>query len=360
VNSCGVQGVEDEELIRARVLPHYLGWEGAAISPLPGGLINRTLLLERDDARAVLQRVSPIFSPRIHENIAAVTARLAEAGVATPRLVPTRTDALFVADLDAGPGVWRMLTHMGGVGFDAVSDARQARSAGALIARFHGALDGLQHDFVGMRANVHDTPAHLRRLAESASTGGQHRLGTETRALADDIATAAEALPPLPAIAPRIGHGDLKFSNLLFADHEPPASQRAVCLIDLDTVGPISLAYELGDAWRSWCNRAGEDVPEADLDLDVMRASLEGYREGLGRPLDAGEREALLLGVEWVSLELAARFAADALLETYFGWDPRRFAGRGEHNLVRARGQWSLHSALVASRAARRAMLEAD
>jgi Ser/Thr protein kinase RdoA (MazF antagonist) len=355
-----VQGVDDEALIRERVLPHYAGWADATISPVAGGLINRTLLLELDETRAILQKVSPIFSPRIHENIAAVTARLAAAGVETPRLVATRTGAAFVSgpDAGAGEGVWRMLTHVEGVGFDAVTNVRQARSAGLLIARFHKALDGLDHEFVGMRANVHDTPAHLRRLAEVASTVGRHRLAGEVRALAEDVATAAERLPALPVLAPRVCHGDLKFSNLLFADHEPPASERAVCLIDLDTVGPLSLAYELGDAWRSWCNRSGEDTPESRLDLDVMRASLEGYREGLGNGLDAETRQALVLGVEWVSLELAARFAADALLETYFGWDARRFPGRGEHNLVRARGQWSLHGAFVATRPAREEMLE--
>jgi Ser/Thr protein kinase RdoA (MazF antagonist) len=353
-----VQGLEDEALIRERVLPQYPGWTEAVISPVPGGLINRTLLLELDDARAILQRVSSVFSPRIHENIAAVTARLAEAGVTTPRLVETRAGAPYVAGPEVGGGVWRMLTHVEGVGFDAVTNVRQARSAGLLIARFHRALDGLRHEFVGMRANVHDTPSHLRRLAEVAATGAHHRLGSEVRVLAEDIATAAEKLPVLLALAPRVCHGDLKFSNLLFADHEPPASERAVCLIDLDTVGPLSLAYELGDAWRSWCNRAGEDTVEARLDLDVMRASLEGYREGIGVGIDAETRRALVLGVEWVSLELAARFAADAIAESYFGWDARRYPGRGEHNLVRARGQWALHGAFVATRAEREDMLE--
>jgi Ser/Thr protein kinase RdoA (MazF antagonist) len=357
----GVDGPDDEALIRERVLPHYPGWAEAAITPLPGGLINRTLLLERGGARAVLQRVSPIFSPRIHENIAAVTARLVEAGVATPRLVPTRSGAthLVGSDVGAGDGLWRLLTHVEGVGFDAVSTPRQARSAGALIARFHRALDGLDHEFVGMRASVHDTSAHLGRLAEAAATRRQHRLSGDVRALADEIAAEAEVLPELPALSPRVCHGDLKFNNVLFADHEPPASERAVCLIDLDTVGPLSLAYELGDAWRSWCNRAGEDAAEARLDLDVLRASVEGYREGRGAGLDAETRHALVLGVEWVSLELAARFAADALLESYFGWDASRYPGRGEHNLERARGQWSLHRALVATRAARAELLDA-
>ena len=84
----------------------------------------------------------------------------------------------------------------------------------------------------------------------------------------------------------------------------------------------MPLAFELGDAWRSWCNRNGENNPVAELDLEVFRASLDGYRAGLGRPLSEGERRALLLGLDWVSVELAARFAADALYESYFGWDP--------------------------------------
>ena len=76
-----------------------------------------------------------------------------------------------------------------------------------------------------------------------------------------------------------------------------------------------------------------------------------------GPNLPEDERRALLLGPDWISLELAARFAADALNESYFGWNPERFAGRGEHNLVRARGQLSLHRAFVETRPKRARLL---
>jgi Ser/Thr protein kinase RdoA (MazF antagonist) len=204
---------------------------------------------------------------------------------------------------------------------------------------------------------VHDTSLHLARLDQAVAANPGHRLAGEVAALAAAIRAGAAALPPLQALPARICHGDLKFNNILFAGPGAPASEQPVCLIDLDVVGPLSLAFELGDAWRSWCNRAGEDDPRAVLDLEIFRASLEGYAGALARPLGGAEAGALLLGVEWVSLGLAARFAADALSESYFGWDPRRFAGRGEHNLVRARGQWSLHQAFVATRAERAAIL---
>jgi Ser/Thr protein kinase RdoA (MazF antagonist) len=352
----GDAGVDEFGKISERILPAFDGWGGAAIARIGAGLINRSYLVTRaDGARAVLQAVSAIFPPEIHGNIAAVTDRLQAAGLLTPRLLPARDGRpYFIAD---GGGVWRLLTHIDGVSFDVVASAEQARAAGELVGRFHAALAGMTHAFVGMRVGVHDTPRHLARLEEAVATHAQHRLAADVAPLARAIRDGAAALPPLPAMPPLIGHGDLKFNNIMFAGRTPPDDTRPVCLIDLDTVGPQSLAFELGDAWRSWCNRAGEDDVNAVLDVEIMRASLRGYTAGLGRTLTRDEGQALLLGVEWVSLELAARFAADALFESYFGWDAARFPGRGEHNLVRARGQWSLHQALLASRPARAAML---
>jgi len=358
-----------ESEIRAEVLPRFDVAEDARVEPLGHGLINETFAVTEPGAgrRLVLQRVNPIFPAAIHRNIRAVTARLQAAGLATPLLIPTRDGApcLEVASLTssatagatAKPGaVWRLMTFVDGTSFDVVGSPAQAHAAGGLIARFHRALEGLDHQFVGLRTGVHDTPRHLQTLAQAAISAARdrHRLSTDVAPLAGEIAARAAALPPLPTTAPRIGHGDLKFNNVLFAGED---RDRAVCLIDLDTVGPQPLAFELGDAWRSWCNTRGEDESEAHLDLAIFEASLGGYLGGGGGDLPEAERRALLLGPEWVSLELAARFAADAVNESYFGWDRARFPGRGEHNLVRARGQLSLHRAFVETRPQRARLL---
>lgn len=355
-----VAGMPLEPFIRAEVLPRFAVPADARLAPLGHGLINQTFLLESDTARFVLQRVNPLFSAAIHQNIAAVTAALVRAGLLTPLLIPTLDGQACLELPGAPPSVWRLMTHVDGASFEVVADLAQARAAGVLIARFHAALDQLPHVFVGLRGGVHDTPRHLEHLRRALAAHRGHRLFGDVAPLAARILDAAAALPALPPLAPRICHGDLKFNNLLFAGASAPARDTALCLIDLDTVGPMALAFEWGDAWRSWCNRAGEDQPEAQLDLDVLAASLDGYRAGRGRDLDVDERQALLLGPEWISLELAARFAADALAECYFGWDPPRFAGRGEHNLVRARGQLSLHQAFHATRPARARQLRSD
>jgi Ser/Thr protein kinase RdoA (MazF antagonist) len=319
--------------------------------PIPVGLIHSSFAVHDGAAAYVLQRVSPIFSPGIHENIRAVTEQLHRRGVATLRLVPTRTGALFV---DLGDdGRWRLLTRVQGVGFDVCESPAQARSAGALVARFHGALVDLAHDFRPLGIPFHDTPAHLAALEAALAARRDHPLARDVAALAAEILPAARDDAGLAGLPLRVAHGDLKFNNVLFAGPAGAERERAVSLIDLDTVSRMPLWVELGDAWRSWCNRRGEDSAEAELDLERFRAAAEGWLSGVGFPLAPGERESLALGLERIALELAARFAADALEERYFAWDAARFASRGEHNLLRARGQLSLFRQARETRAER-------
>jgi Ser/Thr protein kinase RdoA (MazF antagonist) len=352
--------VQLDRFIQDAVLVAFDGLAGAHVAPLGSGLINQTYLVTAQPAargaetgpRFVLQRLSPIFSPAINQNIDAVTRAVANAGLTTPRLLPARDGRLWL-DLGQDGGVWRVQTFVPGISFDKVKSPAQAFAAGALVARFHRAVDDLDYSFVGLRQGVHDTERHLARLREAIAVHGDHRLFQQVQPLARSIFDRARDLAPLPNLPPRICHGDLKLNNILFTGADGPGSETAICLIDLDTVGPMPLAFELGDAWRSWCNPAGENTTHTAIDLDVFRASFDGYAGAIGRALTEDERQALLGGPEWISLELAARFAADALFENYFGWDASRYPSRGEHNLVRAHGQLALHEAFVATRAER-------
>ena len=335
------------------VLRDYGLADGAHVEPLGNGLINDTFAVRSPEGDWVLQRVHTVFSPQIHHNIAAVTERLAAEGIPTPRLRPTDDGALW-SEHDGR--AWRVMTRMQGVTFDAMRSAGQARAAAGALGRFHRALEGLEHDFVGLRAGVHDTPAHLQRLRDAVQQHRDHRLYDDVAPLAEALLAKADTLPNLEHIEARIAHGDPKLNNVMFAGTQGPSAEDALGLIDLDTVAPMPLHLELGDAWRSWCNPKGEDEGQAQFDLDIFEASVAGYRAA-GPTLGADERAALLYGVEVIALELAARFLADALNESYFGWSAERFASAGQHNLVRARGQWSLHEASVALRAERARLL---
>jgi|JI6StandDraft_1071083.scaffolds.fasta_scaffold00543_13 Ser/Thr protein kinase RdoA (MazF antagonist) len=342
----------------ARALAEFPALRRPGVAPLSGGLINQSFAVTAEDGEYVLQRVHPVFAPEVHENIAAVTERLRERGEASPRLLVSRGGRPWV-ELGA-EGVWRVMTRLPGLSFDQVQGPEQARAAGALVGRFHTALEDLDHSFKAVRAGVHDTPAHLRTLTQALAEHGEHRLFPEVAELAAQVFAGYAALPPPGEVPLRVCHGDLKFNNLLFSGTGPEEQVVTTGIIDLDTVGRMPLHHELGDAWRSWCNRGGEDQRAASFDLEVFTASLEGYLAAITISLTPEERRALVHGVEWISLELAARFAADALREAYFGWDRARFPAAGEHNLLRAQGQWAMHRAALQTRDARAALLQVD
>lgn len=324
-----------------RALSRFTRDPRATLEPLGGGLINETWLFTAADGRGVLQRLNPIFAPGVNADIDVVTTHLAAAGLQTPRVLRTLSGDLW-CDLGED-GAWRALTYVEGTTIARAEAPSTAREAAHLLGRFHGCLATLDHAFAFVRPGVHDTDFHLARLHEVAA--GHTEVTVDP--LARDILAAAEDLPALPPTPARVLHGDPKLDNLRF----DAAGTRALCLIDLDTLRRGPLAHDLGDAWRSWCNRNGEDEPEAALELAFLEASARGYAEGAGGALTEDEIASLPIGLERIALELAARFCADAYEDCYFGWNPDKFASRREHNLVRARGQFSLWRAVAGARA---------
>lgn len=324
------------------VLAAY-GWAGAGISAIPGGLINATYAIRRHGVpQMVLQRLHPVFDAKVNLDIDAVTAHLAAKGMTTPRLVRTTDDHAWV---EHNGRVWRALTWVDGETVHRIPDPAYAEAGGLLVGQFHRAVADLEHDYAFARAGVHDTAAHLAKLATHATGDGDG--DGDTIELARTILDGAAELPPLPVTRRRHCHGDLKISNLLFA-RDPV---RAHALVDLDTLGLSTIAFELGDAMRSWCNPNGEDLGKVTFDLGIFEAAIRGFRSIADELLTDDERTSIVIGLETVCYELAARFAVDVFRDEYFGWDATRFTSRREHNLIRAHGQLALGQAVRAARA---------
>ncbi len=318
------------------------GLHGREPVPITTGLINRTFLSYQAGERRILQLLNPIFAPEVNEDIEAVTEHLAASGLETPRLVRTAAGEAWFTDQEGG--VWRVLTHVEGETVERVDSPRRAWEAGGLLGRFHTALQDLDHQFNHHRLGVHDTEAHLKNMAASLEQHRDHDSFDEAARMAFDIRNLATAyLLRVENLPDRVVHGDPKISNFIFAQNG-----RARCLVDLDTLARMPLHLELGDALRSWCNPAGEEQPGI-LDLELAGAALEGYAAS-APTLAPGERAALPWAAGLIAMELAARFCADALQESYFGWDPARYPSASAHNLARARSQLllaiSAHEAL--------------
>jgi Ser/Thr protein kinase RdoA (MazF antagonist) len=331
------------------------GAAGAAVRPLGAGLINQTFLVDGPPhGRFVLQRLHAIFPAEVNDDIEAVTRHVAARGLLTPRIIPAADGRNWTTH---DGGTWRALTWIDGVGLERLASPAQAREAGAVLARFHRAVSDLGHEFRSHRPGVHDTARHLANLRRALEAHAGHRRYGAVAPLGRDILAAAAALPPLPAVPERVVHGDPKVANILFT----PDGARALCLVDLDTLARMALPLELGDAFRSWCNPAGEDRSRASFSLELFAAGVAGYAEAAAGMVTPAEAAAIVPATLTIYVELAARFCTDALEECYFGWNPREFPGRSEHNEVRAESQLTAARSLAAqlgaaSEAVRRAL----
>jgi len=77
-------------------LAHYDGFADATVVPIAQGLINASFDVTASRGRFALQRVAALFDPSIHENILAVTERLAAQAPAGALLVTE--SGIFTAD----------------------------------------------------------------------------------------------------------------------------------------------------------------------------------------------------------------------------------------------------------------------
>ena len=119
-------------------------------------------------------------------------------------------------------------------------------------------------------------------------------------------------------------------------------------MIDLDTLSRMPIVLELGDAFRSWCNPHAEDVDEAEFALPIFHSAIQGYARETAGFLTEAEWRDIPAATLTITVELAARFCADALNENYFAWNRERFPTASAHNQARTRNQLKLANSILA------------
>jgi Ser/Thr protein kinase RdoA (MazF antagonist) len=278
--------------------------------------------------RAILQRINRQVFPeplKVIQNLDVLLQHVAQnesqhtAGqeFLLPTLYATHDGRRYFED---GQGeTWRAMAFIEGTRtFDTLQSVQQAYEVGKILGTFHQRVHDLPveglHDTL---PGFHVTPKYLqhydRIIAEHARQGIDsdeqrfcQEIITVNRALADVLVNAK---PPLPE---RVMHGDPKLNNILF----DATSGRAVSIIDLDTVKPGFVHYDIGDCLRSSCNRSGEmpdPATHVEFDIDVCRAILEGYASVAASFLTQQDYDYLLPAIMLLPFELGLRFYTDYL-----------------------------------------------
>ena len=324
------------------------------IKPMGNGHINETFLSRWNQSgtavRYTHQRINEKVFQRpdqVMENISRVTAhifkKLTDIGISdisrkALTVVPSRNGKPWLRDREGG--WWRTYCFIEGSHTDdTASSPAEAELLGKSVGLFQKQLADLGgqrlyetilnfHNMETRYVNFHkalekdefnrakDAEAEIKFLLENESRGG-----ILIRSLGDGI------------IPERICHNDTKLANILLDNDD----NRALCVIDLDTVMPGSSLFDLGDLIRTVAATAVED--EQDLlkvgfNPILYKALLKGYLSEAKDFLVPAEHELLCESGRNLTQIMGLRFLTDFLEGDHY----YRTSHPG-HNLDRCRTQ---------------------
>ncbi len=333
------------------------------------GHINDTYLAIHDtdgtSTRHIVQRVNhEVFTTPVAlmENVARVTthvrARLEAEGAddigrRVLTLVPTESGETY--HLDEAGNLWRTYEFIESARTLGTTDDRRivfeaARAVGGFLARLVDLPGPRLHDTI---PGFHDTPGRLDALRRAVRDDPHGRL-EEARPEVDFALERAEIAGAMHSrgLPERVTHNDTKLDNVMI-DEE---TDRALCVIDLDTVMPGLAPYDFGEMVRS----STSPVRESDRNLDgvTMRmpffeALTRGFLAATADVLTAEEIDSLVLGGKLMTAENGIRFLEDHLRgDVYFR------VHRPGQNLDRARVQFRLVASIEEQEDAMRRLID--
>lgn len=333
-----------------------------SVEPYGSGNVNDTYLAifrtTFSEQRFVLQRIRRAVFPdpaAIMQNMRVLTdhchARLeAEADGADriwqlPKIIQTKAGEDWVTDPDGD--AWRAISQIASAtAHERVRSPEHAREVGLVLGHFHRMVSDLPAERLRYALpGFHVTPGYLAKLDAAAPTPiGQERLQASMEArralrFAEERRGRCAVLEEAKArgdLRLRTTHGDPKVGNIMIDE----ATGRGTCIVDLDTVQPGLVHYDIGDAIRSACNPAGEDAADlasVHFDVELFATIYGGYQSYAKDFLSQADHRHLFDCVHLIPLELGIRFLADHLAgDVYFKVrDPG-------HNLRRALVQFRL------------------
>jgi Ser/Thr protein kinase RdoA (MazF antagonist) len=342
-----------------------------SIEALGNGNINDTFLVRLTDPgepQFVLQRINTqVFQhpARVMQNMRILTDHVHDRLQAhppdrrweLPRVIATKTGTDHWSPADGS--FWRALSFIAGTrSVDTVHDAAQAQEVGYALGMFHHLVSDLApSQLADTLVGFHITPLYLQHyytvLATSAVKASPESAYCQQviadRAAGVPVLETAKAQGKLPL---RLMHGDPKVNNVMF----DRVTQKAVSIVDLDTVKPGLVHYDIGDCLRSGGNRAGEETHQwetVQFDLDICRGILQGYFSVAKYFFTDNDYEFLFDAIRLITFELGLRFFTDYLADNvYFKVQYR------EHNLARALVQFKLTESIELQSAPIRTLIQ--
>ncbi|MEM7725285.1 MAG: aminoglycoside phosphotransferase family protein [Cyanobacteria bacterium P01_A01_bin.45] len=343
------------------------------IQEFGSGNINRTFLVTLDDSeekRYILQRINTeVFrQPElIMQNMVTfsnhVRYRLKDLPLDSgrrwevPGILLTQKKQNYW--IDENGSFWRAIAFIDAAQtFDTIQNSKHAYEIGYALGMFHNLISDLPPDkLADTLPGFHITPKYLQQYNQVVSnTSLNHsplvkyclQFIKERQKWAHILENAVNKgdlhLRPI--------HGDPKVNNVMIDTR----TNLGVSIIDLDTVKPGLIHYDIGDCLRSGCNSFGEETQEWEkvtFDTNICRSILDGYFSIASSFLGENDYKYMYDSIRLIAFELGLRFFTDYLAgNIYFK------IKYSEHNLTRALVQFKLTQSIESQENAIRTIIQ--
>ena len=317
------------------------------ISALGNGLINDTYLVKTEAETFVLQRINTQVFPEpglVMENMMILNQHIqqlnsGEIKLIIPEVIRPINQGCYIIDQENN--YWRALAFIGDtVSKESISNQHEAEQVGFALAHFHRLLCDIDsNSFHDTLPGFHITPTYFQYYQQIEKQKGSSFKGIKVqsaRIFIDDFQSKINVLEDARQeglLIERIIHGDPKLNNFLFDKQ----THKIISLIDLDTVKPGLVHYDIADCLRSCCHNKQTNT----FDLKKCAAILNSYLKEAGMFFTRYDYQFLYPAIQLIPFELGLRFFTDFLQgNQYFKVD------FPEHNLDRAVAQFELCSSI--------------
>ena len=274
-----------------------------------------------------------------------------------PRVLLTQDGQNYFIDADGS--FWRAIDFIeAGETFDTVKDCEHAREIGYALGMFHNLINDLPTEkLADTLPGFHITPSYLQQYDRVLKQNCAFPKSPEVEyclQFVRDRKSWAHVLENAVAqghLCLRPIHGDPKVNNVMI----DTVTGQAISIIDLDTVKPGLVHYDIGDCLRSGCNPLGEETQHWQrvfFDTDICQSILQGYLSVAKDFLTANDYKYIYDSIRLITFELGLRFFTDYLAgNVYFK------VKYSQHNLVRALVQFKLTESIESQEADIRAII---
>ena len=327
------------------------------LSALGNGLINDTYLVQTSSKPFVLQRINHSVFPQpaqIMANLSQLNLHVAQkpkddVKLIIPAILKTLDYSEFYQDEQGH--YWRALEYIANTeSLETISDIHQVQQTGFALGHFHRLVSDLEpNHLVDTLPGFHIAPdylSHYQQVLKAATTvsSPESQYCTAFIASHQHIINDLEAAKQQGCLSLRVIHGDPKLNNFLFAKD----TQKIISLIDLDTVKPGLVHYDIGDCLRSCCH----NLETNDFDLAIATALLTSYLSEAHVFFSEADYDYLYASIRLIPFELGLRFYTDYLeANRYFKvTEPKQ-------NLHRAVNQFQLCESIIKQECAINALI---